>query len=101
MARADWTNHAEADLEAIVYFVATSSKRPATARKIARDIRAKCELYAKNPMLGAAAPLLGPNFRMFTHKRWAILYVPMRDGIRVVGVIDSARDFPAWHRPKD
>jgi len=96
--RAEWTPLAERDLEEIAFFIGVQDHRPATAAKIVREIEAKCERYAHAPEMGTAAPELGENCRYFTHKRWVVIYATADPGIQVVGVVDAARDYPAWQR---
>jgi plasmid stabilization system protein ParE len=76
MYRAEWTPLAERDLEEIAFFIGVQDHRPATAAKIVREIKAKCETYAHAPDMGTAAPELGENCSYFTHKRWVIIYIP-------------------------
>ena len=98
MARTIWTPIAETHLEEIVYHIAISGGRPVTAEKIAREIHDKCDLYARNPLLGEARPDLGENYRIFSHKRWVIIYLPIEDGIVVEAVFDGSRDYPRLFR---
>ncbi len=98
MPRAEWTPLAERDLEEIAFYIGVKGHRPATAEKIVREIHAKCECYANAAEMGTAAPELGENCRYLTHQRWVIIYVSTDFGIQVVGVIDAARDYPAWQR---
>lgn len=94
MARTLWTPRAEKHLEDIAYYIAVDDGRPLTAEKIVREIRDKCELYARNPLLDEARRDLGSNFHVFSHKRWVIVYYPLDDGIVVEAVFDGARDYP-------
>ncbi len=98
MSRAEWTPLAEQDLEEIAFRIGVHDNRPATTAKIVREIRAKCETYAKANEMGTAAPELGKDCRYLTQKRWVVIYVPTGSGIRIISVLDAARDFPAWHR---
>ena len=98
MHRAEWTSLAERELEEIAFQIGVQDYRPATAAKIVREIRAKCETYAKASEMGTAAPEIAENCRYFTHKRWVVIYMPTDFGIQVVGVVDASRDFSAWLR---
>ena len=95
MPRAEWTPIAERELEEIAFYIGVQDHRPATAAKIVRQIKAKCETYANAAEMGTAAPELGDNCHYFTHRRWVIIYMPTDFGIQVVGVVDAARDYPA------
>ena len=98
MAQALWTPRAEKHLEDIAYYIAVDDGRPITAEKIVREIQDKCELYARNPLMGEARPELGDKLRAFPHKRWIIVYYPLDDGIVVEAVFDGARDYPRLFR---
>ena len=98
MARTLWTPRAEKHLEDIAYYIAVDDGRPITADRIVREIHDTCELYARNPQLGEARPDLGNNVRVFSHKRWVIVYYPLDDGIVVEAVFDGARDYPRLFR---
>jgi toxin ParE1/3/4 len=98
MARAHWTALAELDLEEILYYIAVESGRPLTAGRIGQLVRETCDKLAASPMLGEAAPELGAGLRLFSFKRWAIIYRPSDRGIDVIGVVDGARDFGDYFR---
>ena len=94
MARVEWTHLAEMELYEIAEYIGEQQKRPAIAEKFIRDVFKKCSLYAENPLLGEARPDLGETIRYLRHKRWLIAYEPIRDGIRIVRVVDATRDYP-------
>jgi plasmid stabilization system protein ParE len=98
MAAAKWTSHAKADLKDIAAFIAERDSRRQTARKVAREIRNKCDEYAEavatGSVIGTRAPHLGEDYRTFTCKRWVVVFRPAGDGILVLRVFDAARDYP-------
>ncbi len=94
MTTANWTPEAETDLEDIVYFLGVERDRRDTARKIAQEFRDKCDLHATQPHLGTARPDLGDQCRVFSHKRWVVVFRPYRKGIEVLRIFDGARDYP-------
>jgi len=94
MARVLWTPRAERHVEDIAYYIAVDDGRPLTAEKIVREIHEKCNVYATNPLLGAARKELGAAYRLFRHKRWVLIYEPLDDGIVVEAVFDATRDYP-------
>jgi len=98
MARTLWTPRAEKHLEDIALYIAVEDGRPITAEKIVREIQDRCELHARSPLIGEARPDLGDNYRIFSHKRWVIVFYPLDDGIVVEAVFDAARDFPRLFR---
>jgi plasmid stabilization system protein ParE len=91
--RAQWTPEAEADVEEIVYYIAVKDGRPLVAEQLANGILEACERYALHPLIGEIEPRLGPECRRFTFKRWIVLYRPWNNGIAILRVVDSARDF--------
>lgn len=99
MPTVSWTPTAESELNGIVQYLTEAGQSWQSVEKIAREILADCQRYAQFPHLGAAAPDLGDDCRIFTHKRWAVIYHPCPGGIEIVGVVDAARDYPAWRRP--
>ena len=65
-----------------------------TADRIVDAIVAKCDSYAVQPLTGVATPHLGEGYRRFVFKRWVIIYRSTTDGIEVLRIFDSARDYP-------
>ena len=97
MPNLSWSPLAETDLEEIYARIAFRDGRRQTAKNVVRGLRQECEdyarLFAKGYVLGTARPDLGESLRVFTHKRWVVVFRPVRDGIEVVRVIDGSRDF--------
>ena len=48
--------------------------------------------------MGTARPDLGEDLRVFSHKRYVIVYRALADGIEVLRVVDGARDYPSLFR---
>ena len=98
MAKAIWTREAREDLKSIVLNIGRRDRRPATAAKIAREIKAKSDKYATHfaagNVTGTHHPELGEDYRVFSHKRWVVVFRPRGQGIEVMRVVDGARDFP-------
>lgn len=88
-----WTPEAESDLEEIAFYIAVKEHRPLVAEQVVRGIHEKCAEYAASPLVGQAESRLSLDCRRFTFKRWVILYKPQTNGIAVLRVVDSARDF--------
>ena len=95
MPRVIRTPAAARDLDQIFDYIAIQGGRPATAEKLIRDLADKCQLYATQPGMGTARPDLGEAFRVFSHKRYVVVYRPLADGIEVLRVVDGARDYPS------
>ena len=78
VAKALWTPEAREDLKSIALYIGREDRRPATAAKIAREIKAKCDEYAaafaEGSVIGTRRPELGENHRVFSHKRWVIIF---------------------------
>ena len=94
MAKTDWTPAAKADLSDIGYYIGVEQHRPMTAEKILRELNDKCNNYAESPHIGTEAPHLGEGCRVFSHKRWIVVFRPLIDGIEVIRILDGARDYP-------
>jgi plasmid stabilization system protein ParE len=96
LAHAEWTQLAEIDLEEIAVFLAVEQSNLLAAKRFLQAIDRKCNLYAQNPEMGTRIPELGKQYRVFSYKRWAVIYQSVEHGIKVVGVVDATRDYPAW-----
>lgn len=98
MAKAIWTPEAREDLKGIVLFIARRDRRTVTAAKIAREIKTKCDDYAthfaKGNVTGTHRPELGEDHRVFSHKRWVIIFRPIDKSIEVLRIVDGAQDYP-------
>jgi len=94
MPQALWTPQAERDLEEIVTYLGVEQNRRVTARKIAAEFHEKCDLHATMPLGGTARPDLGEHYRIFSHKRWVVVFRPDQESIEVLRVFDGARDYP-------
>ena len=68
MVKALWTPEAREDLKAIALYIGRKDRRVATAGKLAREIKAKCDDYATafatGNVVGAQRPELGENHRV-------------------------------------
>lgn len=95
MAQVFRTEAAENDLREIAYYIAVNDGRPSTADKIVDEILEKCRGYAESPDIGTRADQLGPDYRLFAHKRWVVIYRAVSDGILVLRIVDGARDYPS------
>ena len=91
MLGAQWTPAAKADLLDIGYYIGVEQHRPMTAEKILRELYAKCDQYAENPLIGTEATHLGDRCRTFPYKRWVVIYRPLDIGIQVLRIFDGAR----------
>jgi toxin ParE1/3/4 len=97
MTHAAWTEPAKAELRDIYLWIARRDGRRHTAKKIVRELRQTCDEYAAvfaaGSVIGTARPDLGEFYRVFTHKRWVVVFRPIDGGIEVLRIIDGSRDF--------
>jgi toxin ParE1/3/4 len=97
MSEASWTAESERDLEDIYAHIAFEHGRRQIAKSIVRRMREVCDEYASafaaGHVMGTARSDLGESFRVFTHKRWVVVFRPIDGGIEVLRVIDGSRDF--------
>lgn len=96
MPRLIFDDKAEADLDGIYDHIGVENQSPAAADAFIDAIRRACEPYARQPLMGELREELGPDIRSFTHTRnYIVIYRPHDDGIDVLRVIHSARN---WER---
>jgi plasmid stabilization system protein ParE len=92
-----WSALARQDIDHIYDYIGEHERRPAIADKFVRELVAECESLAKTFaagfLLGTARPNFGQSIRVFSHKRWVIVFRPIGNGIEVLRVIDGSRDY--------
>lgn len=88
MLTARRTEAAERDLQDIAFYVAFNEHRPQAAENLAR--------LSKSAEMGASCPELGESVRLFSHKRWVIIFRYEAHGIDVLRFADSSQDYLAW-----
>jgi plasmid stabilization system protein ParE len=75
----------------------TRDRRPLTADKVVTALVAECQFLADSissgSVIGTARPDLGESYRLFTYKRWVIVFRPIHDGIEIIRIVDGSRDF--------
>lgn len=90
---------AEQDLTEILLYVGAEDRSPAGALKLLETFEKAFALYASNPQLGTSCAELASNLRLFTcgtksnSHGWSVFYRPIDDGIEIVRVLRSTRDF--------
>ena len=98
MSVLDWSFASRQDIDEVYYYIGVRDRRPATADKVIGELRDACHSYADafaaGSVIGTARSDLGEDFRVFTHKRWVVIFRPIEDGIEVLRVVDGSRDFP-------
>ena len=90
MARIHYTHQARADLIDIWIHIANDSQT--TADRCIERIESRCRELAEFPELGPERPDIAPDARMLVIDRWLVLYRIEGDGVRIVRVVDGARD---------
>ena len=93
MAQIEWTPEARQSIKQIGRYIATQSGSIETAERVLRRIEAKCEQYARQPLMGESRPDLGETVRNFPAGNYIVFYEPLGDdGIRLLLAIHGARD---------
>lgn len=97
MATLVWSATARTDVDGIYQYIGEHERRPAAADKFVKYLVADCESYAAafaaGSVLGTARPTFGESHRVFSHKRWVVVFRPIEDGIEVLRVVDGSRDY--------
>ncbi|MGA2061894.1 MAG: type II toxin-antitoxin system RelE/ParE family toxin [Thermoguttaceae bacterium] len=76
--------HAEADLDAILEFIAKD--KPVAAASFVEKLREKCFMLAANPELGELRPDLAENLRCFSFRNYVIFYRSVQNGVEIIRV---------------
>ena len=74
-------------------YIGRKERRPAVAAKVMREIREKCNHYARHPHAGTSRTEFGDGCQLGVHSRWVILYRPTSDGIEILRIFDGAEDY--------
>jgi plasmid stabilization system protein ParE len=93
------TKCADNDLRQIAYQIGVESGRPLTADRIIDELIDCCDhLAALSPdsQLGTTAPELGRGVRLFSHRRWVVIFRYVDDGVLVLRIADGSQDYLAW-----
>jgi plasmid stabilization system protein ParE len=99
MPRALRTAAANDDLRGIAFHIGVDSGRPALADAIIDELIDCCDQLATlSPAsrLGTPVPRLGIDVRLFTCKRWVIIFRYVDDGILVLRIADGSQDYFSW-----
>jgi len=86
MASLVWTLPARQDVDEIYDFIAKSDGRPLIADNFTRELIQKCENYAAafsaGNQIGTLRPNLGEHLRVFSYKRWVVVFLPIEEGMK-------------------
>jgi toxin ParE1/3/4 len=95
MSQVRRARQAEADLRSISEHIARESGSRAVARNFLTQLDSKIESYSRQPLMGDLGEDLGEGIRTFPFKKnYVVIYRPLDDGIDVLRVFHSARDYP-------
>ena len=75
-----------------IWFHIAADKGPATADRWIDRIEARCRQLAQFPESGPPRPDIADDARMLVIVRWLALYEIAKDGVRIMRVVDAARD---------
>jgi plasmid stabilization system protein ParE len=93
------TAAADGDLRDIAYQIGVESGRVLTADKIIDELTDCCEQLATlstTSRLGTAAPELGDGVRLFSRRRWVIIFRYVDSGVLVLRIADGRQDYFSW-----
>ena len=96
MPRARRTESAEADLQEIAFQIAVRDQRPATADRVIDELIEQCERLAQHSetsIQGTAASELGDNVRLFSYRRWVIVFRYEAHGVDILRIGDGNQDY--------
>ena len=85
------SQHAKRDLLEIWFHIA-ADKGPHTADHWVDRIEARCRQLAEFPESGPLRPDIAEGARMLVIARWLALYDITSDGVRIIRVVDAARN---------
>jgi toxin ParE1/3/4 len=85
---------AQADIDAIHDYIGIENHSLEAAAKFVSDLHDRFEAYARQPMMGSLCEDLGTDLRCFSFCRnYVVIYRPLDDGIDVLRVFHTARDY--------
>ena len=91
MKRLSWSEQAEADLEAIVEYIAREN--PMAAVRLGDDIVAQVARLKFYPLLGRIGRVAGTRELIMTHSPYLVIYTA-EDDLRILRVLHGARLWP-------
>lgn len=94
MAQVRWTPIAEADLDAILYYIAVVDRRPETGERIYFELKRCIEEQAAKQYPTLRLSSSPEGWFYVKHKRWLVFYQPSDDGVEVMRVVDAVKDLP-------
>jgi plasmid stabilization system protein ParE len=99
MVPATRTAAANDDPRGIALQIGVESGRPVLADKIIDELNDCCDrLVSLAPMarIGTAAPQLGADVRLFSHRRWVVIFRYTNSGALILRIADGSQDYLSW-----
>lgn len=90
MAVLEYSEPALFDLDDIWVYIAKGSR--SNAERFTNELVETCRLLAAQPGMGRKRDDLKPGLRMFTHRRYVILYTEVEDGVFIERVLSGYPD---------
>jgi plasmid stabilization system protein ParE len=90
---------AEADLREIAFQVAVMDGRVETAERLIDELIEQAENLARTSgvaEMGTIAPELGERIRLFSYKRWVVIFRYEKHGVEVLRIVDGSQDYLSW-----
>ena len=75
-----------------IWFHIAADKGPAAADQWIDRIEVRCRQLAEFPESGPPRPDIADDARMLVIARWLVLYEITKGGLRIMRVVDAARD---------
>ena len=96
MPRLRWLPAAQADLLAILEFIAIRSGSAEVGLRFTGELRQKCRALAASPgTMGRPRPELRPDIRSVAYKGYVIFFRYEVDAFEVVNIVHGHRDIEA------
>jgi toxin ParE1/3/4 len=95
--RIDWTEIAEADLDALVLYIADESIQNALAMDV--RIRERIRMLADFPDAGRLGRVFGTREMIVPHDRCVVVYQVQGDLVLVLRVIHGGQEWPLYFEP--
>ncbi len=93
------TEAADDDLRNIAYQIGVESLRPSVADRIVEELLDEFDRLARLSTvseLGMPGPELGAGIRLFSHKRWVVIFRYVNEGILILRIADGSQDYVSW-----
>ncbi len=99
MPTARRTEAAERDLRDIAFHIAFNDNRPVLADRIIDELVEQADTLARlspSSVMGTAGPEIGEGVRLFSYKRWVILFRYELHGVDILRFADASQDYLSW-----